>query len=68
MRNLEIKDDKLEIYEDEQEKLEKFVKDRKGQIVWGFIKHKIEEGKTYIEYLPWVTKTGFMLTKLSDID
>ena len=67
MRNLEIKDNKLEISEDEQEKLEKFVKDRKGQIMWGVIKDKIEEGKTYIEFLHWVTKTGFMITPLSDI-
>tara|TARA_Y100000114_G_C11756160_1_gene326955 strand:- start:985 stop:1191 length:207 start_codon:yes stop_codon:yes gene_type:complete len=68
MRYLEVVDGKVQLYEDEKEKMEEFVAKRNGKILWGFIGMNIEEyGVKVIEYLPWVTKHGFMVTDLKDI-
>ena len=67
MRNLQINNNKLEIYEDEEEKLEQYAKERGGIILWGMIYEKIKEGKTYIEYLPYMCRDGIIIIKLSDI-
>ena len=68
MRNLNIVDDKLDWCWDEVEKIEKFVEERNGKIMWGLIVMDIKKGKKIIEYLPWVTRNGWMLTPLKDIE
>ena len=68
MRNLEIVNGKIQLYEDEQKKMEKYVEKRKGKILWGMMYEEIKEGKKVIEYLPWVTRKGFMVTSLKDIE
>ncbi len=68
MRNLEIVNGKIQLYEDEQKMMEKYVKKRNGKILWGMMYEEIKEGKKVIEYLPWVTRKGFMVTSLKDIE
>ncbi len=68
MRNLEIVNGKIQLYEDEQKKMEKYVEKRKGKILWGMMYEEIKEGKKEIEYLLWITRQGFMVTSLKDIE
>ena len=69
MRNLEIKDGMLELYDDEMEKIENFVKNKGGKIIWWYVGEQIKDCKKELEYLPWVSHRvrGIMFTPLRDI-
>ena len=67
MRNFKIENNNIEIYIDEEEKLEEFVSKRKGRIMWGFWSSAIEDGGTEITTLWWVSKEGIIATPLKYI-
>ncbi len=68
MRNWNVIDKKLDCIEDEVQAVENYVKEKGGKVVWGFVWSTIEDGAEVIKYIAYVSKTGFFIVPLREIN